>query len=97
MVDAFLQAARATTEQVLHDRGLEHLRVRVYGNKLIIYSGTPAAAENRARFTQLRPGHYRLDMAGRGGRWESTPYEGTLRELLAQLIDEFGFVLVPWS
>ncbi len=53
--------------------------------------------ENRARLTQLRPGHYRLDMAGHGGRWESTPYEGTLRELLAQFADEFGFVLVPRS
>lgn len=97
MADVFLQAARATAEQILHDRGLQHLSVRLYGKQLTIYSGTPGDAENRARLTQLRPGHYRLDMAGRGGRWESAPYEGTLRELLAQLIDEFGFVLVPWS
>jgi hypothetical protein len=97
MADVLLQTARATAEQILHDRGLQHLSVRVYGKQLTIYSGTPADPDNRARLTQLRPSHYRLDMAGRGGRWEPTPYHGTLRELLAQLIDEFGFVLVPWS
>lgn len=97
MADVLLQTARTTAEQILHDRGLQHLSVRVYGKQLTIYSGVPGDAENRARLTQLRPRQYRLDMAGHSGRWEPTPYHGTLRELLAQLIDEFGFVLVPWS
>jgi hypothetical protein len=97
MADVLLQTARTTAEQILHDRGLQHLSVRLYGTKLVIYSGAPADAENRARLTHLRPGHYRLDMAGHRGRWEPTPYYGTWRELLTQLIDQFGFVLVPWS
>jgi hypothetical protein len=35
-------------------------------------------------------------MADHRGRWEPTPFLGTWRELLMQLIDDFGFVLVPW-
>lgn len=96
MADVFLQAAGDRVQQMLHDRGLAHLRVRVYGKHLIIHSGTPADRENRARLTQLGSDRYRLDMAARG-RWETTPYIGTLREILTQLMDDFGFVLVPWS
>lgn len=54
MADVFLQAVRTNAEQMLHARGLEHLSVRVYGKHLIIYSGAPGDAENRARLTQLR-------------------------------------------
>jgi hypothetical protein len=97
MADVSLQAARATAEQILHARGMAHLSVRVYGKHLTIYSGTPGDAEHRARLAQLTRDRYRLDMAGRGGRWESTPYTGALRELLDQLINQFGFVLAPWS
>lgn len=96
MADVFLRAAGTRAEQKLHDRGLEHLHVRVYGKHLIIHSGTPDDPENRARLTQLGSDRYRLDMAARS-RWETTPYMGTMVELLAQLIDDFGFLLVPWS
>lgn len=96
MADEFLRSAALRTEQMLHDRGLQHLHVRVYGNHLIIYSGDPGEREHRARLTELRRDHYRLDMAGRGGRWEYTPFIGTRDELLTQLTDQFGFVLAPW-
>ncbi len=96
MPDVFLQAAGSAAERALQDQGLTHLHVRTWGKYLIIYSGDPAEAENRARLTQLRRDHYRLDMAGRGGRWETTPYIGTMSDLLATLTGDFGFVLVPW-
>ena len=95
MADFPLVAASDTARRMLHDRGLTHLRVRVYGKHVIIHSGEPADRENRARLTQVGATRFRLDMAVRD-RWESTPYLGTTRELLTQLIDEFGFVLAPW-
>lgn len=97
MPDVVLQAAGATAERILHERGLDHLRVRVYGKHLIIHSGAPQDGENRARLTLLGAGHYRLDMADHRGRWEQTPFVGPLLDLLTQLIDDFGFVLVPWE
>lgn len=96
MADVYLQIDGASAEQMLHDRGLQHLHVRVYGKHLNIYSGPKDDPENRARLTQLSSTRYRLDMAGRRGRWEPTPYLGTCDELLTQLIDQFGFLLSPW-
>lgn len=96
MPDVFLQAAGSAAERALHEQDLTHLHVRAWGKHLIIYSGEPGEWENRARLPQLRSDRYRLDMAGRGGRWETTPYIGTLSELLATLTNDFGFVLVPW-
>ena len=97
MPDGILQAVGAEAETILHQRGLGHLHVRVYGKHIIVHSGAAQDGENRARFTMLGPGRYRLDMADHRGRWEQTPFEGPLRDLLAQLIDQFGFVLVPWE
>ncbi len=95
MADLRLLAASDTVSRMLRDRGLTHLRVRVYGKHLIIHSGEPADRENRARLTQVGASRFRLDMAT-GDRWESTPYLGTTKELLSQLMDEFGFALAPW-
>lgn len=96
MADEFLRSAALGTEQLLHDRGLGNLHVRVYGNHLILYSGDPSDREQRVRLTELRRDHYRLDIAGRGGRWESTPFIGSRDELFAQLTDQFAFLLAPW-
>jgi hypothetical protein len=96
MADERLYQAALRVERELHARGLEHLAVRIYGKSVIIYSGAPEDHENRARFTSLPGSHYRLDMASPNGRWEKTPFTGTLEELLHQLIEDFGFVLTPW-
>lgn len=93
MPDPRLSAAGDAVEKRLHDRGLAHWSVRVYGGHIIIH---PADHENRARLTELRSDHDRLDMAARN-RWEPTPYVGTWQDLLTHLIDESGFLLVPWS
>lgn len=96
MPDVFVQAACSRAERILHERGLGHLSVRAYGKHLIIHSGAPGDGENRARLTLLRADHYRLDIADHRGRWEQTPYVGTLTDLLTRLMGEFGFVLVAW-
>lgn len=47
MADEFLRSPALRTERLLHDRGLQHLHVGVYGKHLIIYSGAQVIA-NRA-------------------------------------------------
>ena len=96
MADVYAKTAGDSVERVLHERGLGHLHVRGFGKHVIIHSGAPGVGENRARLTQVTSQRFRLDMADHRGRWEPTPFLGTWRELLMQLIDDFGFVLVPW-
>ena len=96
MPDIFLDAARSHAETILHERGYTHLHVRTYGQQLVIYSGDADDRQNRARLTLLRSDRYRLDMATHRGRRETTPFTGTLLEMLAMLTDQFGFVLADF-
>lgn len=96
MADVYLTTTADGVERVLHERGLGHLHVRVYGKHVIIHSGEPGDGENRARLTRLNAQHFQLGMADHRGRWEQTPFVGTWRDLLTQLVDDFGFTLVPW-
>jgi len=96
MADEYLQTTGQSVEPMLHEQGLGHLHVRVYGKHIIIYSGERGDGENRARLTQVASQHFRLDMAGHRGRWEQTPFFGTWPELLTQLVRDFGFTLIPW-
>lgn len=96
MQDEYLKTTADGVERVLRDRGLGHLHVRVYGKHVILHSGEPGDGENRARLTRLNLQHFRLDMVDHRGRWEPTPFMGTWPDLLTQLIDDFGFTLVPW-
>ena len=91
--EALSQAAEV--ERTLHAKGFPHLRVRVHGPHLIIYTQDEDGPWNRARLTSLPGGHYQLGMADRRGRWEPTPFEGTLNEVLPTLLSDFAFALAP--
>lgn len=83
-------------ENELKMRDFSHIQVRVYGSHLILYSLEQGDSVNRARLTKHAPNSYSLSMANHRGKWESTPFQGSLEELLALLCEQFGFVLAPW-
>lgn len=69
-------------EGVLAKHGLQHLRVTKRGKALTLAAGTEDYPEPEARLTLVRPGTWRLDLQHHTGRWESTPFEGGLDELV---------------
>ncbi len=96
MADEQLRWTGLETERTLRDQGWEHLSVRVYGKSLIIiYSGPLEDPEPRARLVHLGRSRLCLDMRSSRGRWEPTPFFGTLDDLLSRLTDDFDFVLAP--
>jgi hypothetical protein len=74
--------SRATREltKLLADRGLTHLRVTKRGNALTVVSGADAHPE--IRLTDLNAESWRLEVADHRGRWEFTPFEGSLDDLV---------------
>jgi hypothetical protein len=75
--------------------GLEHLRVKTWGKHLLFYSGKKTDIHNHARFTMLTRGVWALSLPDWNGRWEKTPFTGTLKDLFATLTQTFSWHLSP--
>lgn len=87
---------QSTLSSLLGDKGLDHLHVLYRGDHLVIYSEENGDRVPRARFTRIDPNSYQLGMADHRGKWDSTPFTGTLLELFTLLTDQFGFVLTDY-
>lgn len=93
MPDIFLESTKDQIKDKLEQMGLKHLHVAVRGKHIAIYSEFDGKKENRCRFTDVSPGIYELGMADHNGKWEPTPFEGTVDELLKMVLTEFEWVL----
>lgn len=74
-------------------KGLEHLRVKKYGATLIIYSGPGDDEQKHARLTHIGGTTWGLSFPLHTGRWEKTPFTGTISEQLDTLTTNFPFYL----
>lgn len=72
-------AARELTT-LLADQGLTHLRVTKRGNALTVVSGPDGDPE--LRIIASEADSWRLEVADHHGRWEVTPFEGDLADLV---------------
>ncbi len=75
--------------------GLGHLRVRARGDLLTIESGPEQDPTPHARLRQDTVHLWRLEMATHSGRWEPTPFRDTATNLVATLVEQFGWTLAP--
>jgi hypothetical protein len=73
--------------------GLEHLHVIPRGTSLTLYSGSSDDPISHARFTWLGGTAWALSLPRHTGRWEKTPFTGTLDELVQLLTQLLGFHL----
>jgi hypothetical protein len=89
MHDARDELAKALTNQ----DGLDHLQVKKYGSSLILHSGTGRDDQKHARLTHLSGAQWGLSFPLHTGRWDKTPFTGTLAELLDLLVTDFPFFL----
>ena len=97
MPDNMLQVIGDTVQMKLHEVGLYHLKAGVRGKSISVYSEYEGNRENRCRFTQVSGKQFILGMADPNGKWESTPFEGTIDELLDMVISQFGWVLSDYG
>ena len=96
MADIFLESDQSDIETELSKKGFIHLRVRIHGKNLVIYSEEEGEKINRARLTRINSQTYQIGMADHRGKWDHTPFSGTLSEMLTMLTEQFSFALVKW-
>jgi hypothetical protein len=82
--------------QLLKEQGVNHLYTQARGDQLILYSLEDEEKINRVRFTRLSVNKYQLSIANHRGRWEQTPFTGTIPELVELLIEQLSFVLAEY-
>jgi hypothetical protein len=72
---------------------LAHLRVRKRGDSLIVFSGDGDDEQKHARMTYLGQGAWGLGFPNHSGKWEPTPFIGSLAVLMETLAQDFGLFL----
>ena len=80
-------------ELLAAQKGLEHLHVKKRGKSLTIYSGNGHAACDHAKLTEIEQRTWGLSLPQHSGRWERTPFIGSMEEVVADLVDNFWFLL----
>jgi len=79
-------------ERLLHARHFSHLRARKYGAAIIVESGPQDDAYKHLRLTRDGVHVWFLHIADHRGRWEPTPFRGSLDELVSLVADT-----LPWT
>jgi hypothetical protein len=74
--------------------GLAHLQARRRADCITIE--TTDDHEPRARLRRVAVSRWNLEIADHRGRWEPTPYCGTIEKLLAELVTSFPWVLAAF-
>ncbi len=86
----------AQIEDLLKEQNLTHLKAQGRGDHLVIYSEEDGEKDSRARLSRLSSDLYQLGLADHNGRWESTPFTGTIPELIQMLTEQFSWVLTDY-
>lgn len=97
MPDIILEFKKDEIKEKLKQMGLNHLSAGVRGKNIVIYSEYNGNRENRCRFTNISAGTYVLGMADHNGKWEATPFEGKIEELLEMVLTQFEWVLCDFG
>jgi len=97
MVKKSLKKQADIVEKHLHNKGFKHLFVLIRTNNIVIYSKDGSNIENRARLTFIQDSTFQLSMADHTGRWEMTPFQGDLDELLKTITEDFSFALIDFD
>jgi hypothetical protein len=93
---AATDADRSIAEAFLKKRRLSHLHVKKRAATLALDAGPADDPWPRARFRLLTKQRWALDIADPAGRWESTPFQASLGDLLTLLADTFPWILAKF-
>ncbi len=81
-------------KRTLDNRGFSHLSVIVRGEHITVCIKEEDYKENICRLTYISDNKFGLSMANHKGRWQATPFTGTVDELIENIINQFGWVFV---
>ncbi len=95
-----MEAARARLVPLLETNELTAgMDVRVHGDHLILArsdSGTHTDPTDRVRLTRLSASRYGLSVKRHTGRWERTPFSGTLNEMVQVMHTFMQHLVAAW-
>lgn len=75
--------------------GCEHLQVRRHGASLVLFTRSQGVNINRARLTAVSRTRWRLDMPLHTGRWQPTPFVGSLIDIFRVLTADLAPLMGP--
>jgi hypothetical protein len=97
-----MRAAQAELRHLLEANELTAgMYVRVHGEHLIAGrkeltgTGGPREDDDRVRFTHLPRGRYGLSVKRHTGRWEKTPFTGSMRETVDAVCSFMQHLVAP--
>ena len=94
MPDDIVVASVARVERKFGEHeGLAHLKTRTRGKTLTVYSEDEHGELLHVRFKRVRNSTWTVDFPTHRGTWERTPFEGTIDDLVRQVIEQFGWTL----
>jgi hypothetical protein len=97
---AAMEAARARLVPLLEGNELTAgICVRIHGDHLILArsgTGTETEASDRVRLTRLSASRYGLSVKRHTGRWERTPFSGTLTEMVKVMHTFMQHLVAAW-
>ena len=76
--------------------------VRVHGDNLIVGrhaeegAGTSDEADDRVRLTRLAPKRFGLSVKRHTGRWERTPFSGTISDVVDSIVGFMQHLVAPY-
>jgi hypothetical protein len=91
-----IETAMNTLQRSLAEhKNFRHLRVKKRGQSLTILSGKPDEPWPHARLSRKasKGDVWQLSFPKHTGRWERTPFVGSLRELAVMLVRDFAFLM----
>lgn len=98
-----MKQARKTFERLLESKSsTEGMSVRVYGQALIAARkesvGTGGGTEQRdcVRLTRLGTETWALSVKRHTGRWERTPFTGSMDDVVAAIWTYMQHLVAPW-
>lgn len=71
---------------------LRHIRTRRRADLITLISGNDKDPVLHARLRRIRVHRWQLEMPS-GDRWQSTPFQGLMPDVLQLLIESFGWTL----
>lgn len=100
---AKMETARMTLGRLLEQSDLTSgMTVRVHGDHLLLSrgeKGTPGSKRetvDRVRLTRLTPSKYGLSVRRHTGRWERTPFSGSMPEMVEVMQTYMQHLVAPW-
>lgn len=95
-----METARARLVPLLEDNELTAgMYVRIHGDHLILARSDPGADDDptdRVRLTRLSASRYGLSVKRHTGRWERTPFSGTLEDMVQAVHTFMQHLVCTW-